>query len=150
MFLGIHHRTLDAKGRLILPLEVREALEGGGCITRGPDNCLVLFKQEEFDAMSVDLREKSKRGPAARKAVRAFYNGAARCQPDRQGRIAIPEHLRSFARLGEQVVVGGVESRIEVWDAEEWARQDAEGQALLAQEQIYGQFPDDKVHDIGI
>ena len=150
MFLGIHHRTLDAKGRLILPLEVREALEGGGCITRGPDNCLVLFKQEDFDSMADDLAEKAKRGPAARKAVRAFYHGAARCQPDRQGRIAIPEHLRSFARLGEQVVVGGVGRRIEVWNADEWASQDAEGMALLAQEQIDVHFPDDKVHDIGI
>ena len=150
MFVGIHHRSLDVKGRLILPPGVRELLEGGGFITRGPDNCLVLFTHEEFDAMAADLREKAKRGPNARKAVRAFYHGAAPCQPDRQGRIAIPEHLRSFARLGEQVVVGGVESRIEVWNAEEWARQDAEGMALLAQEQIYGDLPDDKVHDIGI
>ena len=40
-----------------------------------------------------------------------------RSSPDKQGRVAIPQPLREFAGLDRDVVVAGVFSRIEIWDA---------------------------------
>ena len=131
MFLGTYYRTLDAKGRLVLPSPHREQLEGGAFITRGPDRCLVVFTKEEFDGLSAGMSEKARRGPAARKAVRAFFNGAAEATPDRQGRVSIPEHLRRYAGLGEQVVIGGVAQRMEIWDAARYETADEEGMGYL-------------------
>ena len=41
--------------------------------------------------------------------------------PDRQGRVTIPASLREFAGLGRELIVIGVGSRAEIWDAKAWA-----------------------------
>jgi MraZ protein len=40
--------------------------------------------------------------------------------PDKQGRITIPPHLRSYAALDKECVVVGAMNRVEVWDATSW------------------------------
>ncbi|HEV7685446.1 MAG TPA: cell division/cell wall cluster transcriptional repressor MraZ, partial [Acidimicrobiia bacterium] len=70
---------------------------------------------------------------------RSFFAGAAEVAPDRQGRVPVPVHLREFADLSieREVVVAGVLSRIEIWDAERWAQREQEGaQAISAAEGI--------------
>jgi MraZ protein len=143
MFVGTYHRTLDTKGRIVLPTPLREGLEGGAYITRGRDGCLVLFPKEGFENAATGLREISTRGAAARKAVRAFFNGAAEGTPDRQGRVGIPEHLRQFAGLEDQVVIGGVANRIEIWDAARYQAEDQEGMDYLNENMS-------EVNDLGI
>ena len=39
---------------------------------------------------------------------------------DAQGRILVPEHLRTYAGLSKEAVVAGVFNRIEVWDKGTW------------------------------
>ncbi|MBV8952125.1 MAG: division/cell wall cluster transcriptional repressor MraZ, partial [Actinobacteria bacterium] len=52
--------------------------------------------------------------------------------PDRQGRVAIPQNLRDFAGLERDVMVVGVDVRIEIWDTTRWRTQDEAGQADIA------------------
>ena len=35
---------------------------------------------------------------------------------DRQGRITIPAHLRKYASLERELVIVGLEDRLEIWD----------------------------------
>ena len=46
--------------------------------------------------------------------------GASESEPDRLGRIVIPDYLFQFAGLGKRVVIAGVFNRFEVWDEERW------------------------------
>jgi MraZ protein len=120
MFLGTYEHSLDVKGRVILPVKFREQLEAGAFLAKSLDGCLSLYTAEEFEKVAQDMQEKARRGGNERNAVRSFAAGAAEATPDRQGRISIPAHLRSFARLEREVVVTGVLSRIEIWDAARW------------------------------
>jgi MraZ protein len=74
----------------------------------------------------------AKRGAKERQAVRNLFAGATPAEPDRQGRVAIPAHLRSFAGLEREVVVAGVFSRLEIWDATRWAARTQEGDSSIA------------------
>ena len=47
-------------------------------------------------------------------------SGASDETPDKQGRITIPPHLRSYASLEKDCVVVGAINRVEVWDAAAW------------------------------
>lgn len=120
MFLGEFEHSLDAKGRVILPARFRERLEAGAYISKQIDGCLAVWPPEEFERVMDEMQEKARRGPTERNAVRAFAAGAADVVPDRQGRIAIPPKLREFAGLDRDVVILGVGSRIEIWDARRW------------------------------
>jgi MraZ protein len=140
MFLGEFQHTLDAKGRVILPAKFRDQLEGGAVIAKTLDGCLAVYPIDEWGTVSNEVREIAKRGPQARQAARSFFAGAQEVEPDRQGRVAVPTHLRSYANLERDVVVAGVFSRIEIWDSETWRQKNAEGEQALAGESELSDF----------
>lgn len=132
LFLGEYQHSLDSKGRVILPAKFREPFEQGGFITKVLDGCLALYTAEEFEKVAADMQEKARRGGRERAAVRAFAAGTAEITPDRQGRIAIPPNLRTFAKLEREVAVIGAFGRIEIWNAESWAEVNRTGEENLA------------------
>ena len=133
MFLGQYQHSLDDKGRVILPAKFRGQLEGGAYMARGLDGCVCVYPTDEWERVSSNMRELATRGPQQRQAARTFFAGAAEVTPDRQGRVAVPAHLREFAGLSldREVVVAGVLSRIELWDAARWVQREQEGEQVI-------------------
>ncbi|HEV2768297.1 MAG TPA: division/cell wall cluster transcriptional repressor MraZ [Acidimicrobiales bacterium] len=132
MFFGEFDHSLDAKGRVILPAEFRDRLEDGGFITKNLDGCLAIYTTEEFQEVAAGMQEKARRGPTERNVARSFAAGTRSIKPDKQGRVAIPAHLRDFAGLERDVKVTGAINRIEIWDAQRWIPKNQEGEAMLA------------------
>lgn len=132
MFVGTFEHSLDAKGRLILPAKFREELESGAYLAKSLDGCLALYTTEEFEKVAQEMQETARRGGAQRNVVRSFAAGAAEATPDKQGRISVPSHLRAYAGLDREVVVTGVLSRIEIWDAAKWREVDSEAERAMA------------------
>src|SRR4051812_14396127 len=85
MFLGEFQHSLDAKGRVILPVRFREQLEGGGYMAKALDGCLAVYPVAEFTQLAAKLREARERGPQERQAARSFFAGAVDSTPDKQG-----------------------------------------------------------------
>lgn len=131
MFLGEHEHSLDAKGRLILPAKYRDALQDA-FVTGERDGCLALWPRDEFRSRAEEMRARSKGSPTDRRAARAFFSAAEEANPDRQGRIAIPVKLRSYAGLEREVVVCGQYDHVEIWDSARWRQHEARGAADLA------------------
>jgi MraZ protein len=132
MFLGEYQHSLDAKGRVILPAEFRDPLAAGAVIAKGLDGCLSVYSREEFEGMAERIRENARRGERERRAARSFFAGAKPVAPDKQGRVAIPQNLREYAGLEHDVIVVGIDRRIEVWDSVRWREQDERGQTDIA------------------
>lgn len=140
MFLGEYQHSLDAKGRVILPSKFRDQLANGAYMAKGSDGCLFVYTAEEFEAVAAEARELAKRGARERQAARSFFAGAADIVPDKQGRVAVPPHLREFAGLERDVVVAGIFSRIEIWDAARWRERDREGDTFLSESDALPDF----------
>jgi MraZ protein len=113
MFLGTYAPKLDDKGRIILPAKFRDELEGGVVLTRGQEHC-------EFEELHNKIRQAPVTSKQARDYMRVFLSGADASVPDKQNRVSIPAHLRSYAGLERELVVIGAGSRAEIWDAEAW------------------------------
>src|SRR2546423_13193239 len=128
MYLGTFEHALDTKGRVILPAKFRDRLENGAFLAKSVDGCLSLYDAEGFERVAHDMQEQARRGALERNAVRSFAAGAAEATPDRQGRITIPQHLRTFAELERDVVVTGALNRIEIWNAAKWRGSNAKNQ----------------------
>jgi MraZ protein len=121
MLLGSHAPKLDEKGRVILPAKFRDDLSSGLVLTRGQDRCLYVFSSKEFEAINETIRQAPITSKQARDYLRIFLSGASDEIPDKQGRVTIPPALRTYAALGKELVVIGVGSRAEIWDATAWA-----------------------------
>ena len=134
MFLGQYQHSLDEKGRVILPAKFRGQLEDGAYMARGLDGCVCVYPTDEWERVSNNMRDLATRGTQERQAARSFFAGAAEVAPDRQGRVPVPVHLRDFAGLSleREVVVAGVLSRIEIWDAQKWSTREQEGEQVIS------------------
>ena len=132
MFTGEYQHALDPKGRVILPARFRHDLEQGAYMAKGQDGCIAVYPADEWEGVAERARELSRQGPTQRNAARAFFAGAAPAEPDRQGRVAIPQNLREFAGLDRDVVVAGVFTRVEIWSAERWTEVSRAADSTLA------------------
>ena len=48
MFSGEYQHTIDAKGRIIMPVKFREALGDSFFVTKGLDHNLLVFSRDEW------------------------------------------------------------------------------------------------------
>ena len=120
MFRGEYSHTVDAKGRLIIPLKFREQLGEECIVTRGLDGCLFIFESGEWEAYEEKLRKLPMTNKNARSFVRFLSGGATPCEFDKQGRILLPATLRKFAGIEKDVVLAGLPNRIEIWSEQKW------------------------------
>ncbi len=116
VFMGEYNHTVDAKGRVIIPAKFREALGDAFVVTKGLDGCLFVFAMDEWSSFEEKLRTLPIANKDARKFTRFFLAGAADVEPDKQGRVLIPNNLREFGGLTKDVVLVGVSNRVEIWD----------------------------------
>ncbi len=134
MFLGTHSPKLDDKGRLFLPARFREVLEPGVVITKGQENCLYVFKKEDFQVRAALLQQASLTQRSAREYGRMFFSSAHDDTPDKQGRVTIPLTLRTYAKLTKDCVVLGANDRLEIWDAAEWQAYEARADVAFSEQ----------------
>lgn len=120
MFQGEYQHGLDAKGRLILPVRIREELGPKFVLTKGLDGCLFIYTPQSWEAFSQSLHRLSTSNKDARRLVRHFIGSSVECESDKQGRFLIPPVLRSFADIDKEVTVLGVTDRVELWSTEKY------------------------------
>ncbi len=126
VFLGEYEHSVDTKGRIAVPARYRAKLEQGLVITRSFDRCLFVYPQEEWESLSLKLNALSFVQEEVRKARRMLFGNAFELELDRQGRILLPGSLRDFAKIGNDAIVAGMGSYIEIWPTEAWrANQEA-------------------------
>ena len=132
MFLGTHTPKLDEKGRLILPAKYRDELAEGLVITRFQERCLAIWPIQTFVEVAQTVRNTSS-SQQVRDYQRMLASGASDETPDKQGRITIPPHLRSYAGLDKDCVVVGAINRVEVWDADAWLSYSEQKESAFAE-----------------
>lgn len=121
MFIGEYSHNLDDKGRLAIPKKFRTALAKGAVITRGLDDCLFLYTKAEWKRLAEKLANLPFSQANARAFARLMLAGAMDVALDKQGRVVLPEYLRSYAGLSKATIVAGLYNRLEIWDQSKWS-----------------------------
>ena len=124
MFIGEYEHSLDAKGRVIMPVKLRDDIGEKFIITKGLDGCLFAYSQNEWTNFEEKLKSLPLTNKNARDFVRFFLSGATECELDKQGRFLIPNNLRVAASLEKEAVIIGVGTRLEIWDKATWSKCD--------------------------
>jgi len=126
VFQGASSISIDAKGRISIPARHRDALslqsEGRVTLTRHPHGCLLFFPRSVWEIH----REQIAGWPLSAKAwQRIFLGSASDVEMDSAGRILISPELRSAAGLTKEVMLLGMGSHFEIWDAGRLAESEA-------------------------
>ena len=121
--------TFDPKGRLIVPAKYRVELGDPFYITPGLDGCLAVYPEAKWQG----IMEKIAQAPrAVAKKARYMLANTVTCEPDKQGRILIPQELREQAHLEGRVLFVGQFDYAELWNVETF--QAAEAESLTPEE----------------
>ncbi len=119
MLGGCYSHNIDAKGRVILPAKLRSDLGETFVVTKGfGDPCLFVYPQDEWRRIEDRIRQLPM--AKAKELQRFLFATAAEVEPDKQGRIVVPQDLRDYAGLQKDVYVIGASVRAEIWDAQRW------------------------------
>lgn len=118
--IGEYNHSLDTKGRMTVPSKLREQLGMTFVVTKGMDNCLHAYSNNEWEIFG----EKVNNLPTTKRGLKRFFLGSAtECEVDNQGRILLPANLRSFAGITKDVTIVGVGDHAEIWSKENWDSQ---------------------------
>ena len=135
VFVGRYEHTLDSKGRVILPAKYRADFEHGGYLTEHREGCLALWTPAEFDRQLRAMQDRAASGRNDRNRARLWAANSHEVEVDRQGRMAIPAHLRDFATLQGDVLVHGAIDRIELWNPQVWGERVAPEERWFLEEE---------------
>ena len=116
---GEYQHSIDTKGRLFIPANLREELGDTIYVTISIERALAVYSEDAWR----EKEEKFNALPSAQaRRIRPLFVNAAKCTLDGQGRILVPQKLRTFANLKKDVMVLGVSNHAEIWDKAEWAK----------------------------
>src|SRR6218665_1970484 len=118
---------MDAKGRLAVPTRHREVLQalcaGQLTITKHPEGCLMVFPRPAWET----FRDKVAALPmSAAGWKRIFLGNAMDVEVDSAARVLVSPELRAAAGLTKDVMLLGMGSHFELWDAQRYAAHEAE------------------------
>lgn len=119
--------SLDAKGRLAVPARHRDALSAlcGGqlTLTKHPEGCLMVFPRPAWET----FRDKVAALPMSASGwKRIFLGNAMDVEIDATSRVLVSPELRAAAGLSKDVMLLGMGSHFELWDAQRYAAHEAE------------------------
>jgi MraZ protein len=122
VFQGASALNLDVKGRMSVPAKHRDALlvqgEGRVTLTKHPDGCLMVFPRPEWEAFRARVAQLPIDAHWWR---RIFLGNATELDLDSAGRILVSPELRSAAGIQREVILLGMGSHLELWDAATYA-----------------------------
>jgi MraZ protein len=119
--LGEYELRIDHKGRVAIPVRFRETFRKGLVLSRGFDKCLIIYTLAEWEKVAERLVSLPLTQLNTRRISRLTFSSAFALELDRQGRIILPPVLRQYAEIGDEVVVVGAYTHIQIWSKELWA-----------------------------
>lgn len=120
MLLGQYEGKVGAKNRIAVPKKIRAIIGNKLIVTFGYEKSLIIVSQDRWKALLEGTEGKPFIQKPARETQRFLLGGASFVELDDKGRFIIPNYLRSFAEIKNEVVFLGLSRYVELWDKAVW------------------------------
>jgi len=121
-FLGTHLNKLDAKGRLSIPAPfraaLRDALAGPSIVLRRSHllPCIDVWPLAMLHKAAAQLETLDPLSPEHDEIAARVYGDSYPTEPDKEGRIVVPERYLAHATISESVAVTGRGLYFQLWE----------------------------------
>lgn len=131
MFRGRYEHTMTKTGRVSIPSKFREVLRKNNSdetfVITNFDSYLIAYPMREWSELERKLSKISLTDSEATSSIRYLMGNAVDCPIDNQGRVLIPQSLRSYAGIETEVVLVGMLKKVEIWSRETWEKENGSG-----------------------
>ena len=153
-----YDHVIDDKGRLAIPSQIRNAMDpeiDGKAFFLVPEaRYLQLIPEKLFERLA-NIPTGLMPAPEVAKVRRYLFSNASRLEPDKQGRVMIPDRYMADSKhrdpitptlLGRSVMLVGAGERLEIWNRDDYIAHMRELNAdrlsfQPALQQMFGHFP---------
>ena len=140
-FKGCEIFSLDNKGRVNVPSKMRKALspeaEDTFTVTRGVDQCIVAYPNDEWKKYALRLQELNQFDPKNRYVIHTINMWCDEVVIDAQQRIMLPKRLLEFAEIETKIIIVGMIDHIAFWNPDlhdEYLKSSAEPYEAIAEQ----------------
>ena len=118
MYFGNYEHSLDEKGRLMIPRQLRNGLKEN-CplyILQGFEGCIAVYSETEFNKLISECQSISFNKKNSRDYLRLVLSSVTELNIDKVGRIQLPIQTLAKYKINKQVTIIGVRDHFEIWD----------------------------------
>ena len=131
---GEYEVSIDDKNRFLIPAEIRKRMdpERDGVaffLVIGADRKPWIYTERFYESLVAEVPATMSPNLDRLAYDRRVFGTAAYMEPDKQGRVLIPEAMRRRTALDKEVTLVGVRDHLEIWNRPEW---EAERERLFA------------------
>lgn len=140
MFKGIHNLTIDAKGRMKMPMKYqKQNIDENGLTAvvlsiHPDDNCLVLYVAEAWNELEKKIDALPSLNVFTKRLKRKLIGHATELEIDGNNRLLIPAPLREYAKMDKKIILSGQGNNFEIWDESNWHQELEKLDELTAKE----------------
>lgn len=121
MFLGEYQPNITEGNRIALPKKLREQVVGEEVVlSKGFEKCVFLYDKADWEKEWDKQIDNPITDAKTRQLKRYVFSGAVSAVLDDQGRVVVPQALRTYAGLEKEVVIIGAGDHMELWDRLTW------------------------------
>jgi MraZ protein len=122
---GEYELNIDDKNRFLIPAEIRKRMhpERDGqafYLVIGPDRRPWMYPEKSYQALVATVPAELSPGRDRLAFDRRMFGTAAYLEPDKQGRVLIPDATRRRTGLDKEVTLVGVRDHLEIWNRPDW------------------------------
>jgi MraZ protein len=138
-FFGYSNHVIDGKFRLALPSKFREGLKQPFVITKNfeeheIERCILVFSLEGWQTIMEKANTELTMDAISRRFRRDFFGSTEIVEPDAQGRVLVPEHLRKHAGITKDVLSLGAGDHVELWAKERYDAYKEQADSVIKQQ----------------
>jgi MraZ protein len=121
-FTDSYERSIDAKGRLQIPSQLREIMESANqgrilyLVPGARSGTLALYPAAKFEQMAQYMDNAPSPDDDALTYQQLFYSMASRLEMDKQGRVLLPERMLKRANIGTELMLTGAGGHLDLWN----------------------------------
>jgi MraZ protein len=121
--IGTEEANLDDKGRLLVSKKKRERLGDDFILVLGKVGCLIAYPKVVWEQLLSEIFAVETMNPAREEYTRLVLGTAEDdLKFDVQGRVVVPQKLRTEAKLSREILLIGCGDRVEIWAKAEWEK----------------------------
>ena len=126
--------SIDDKNRFLIPSEIRKRMEperdgNAFFMVIGADRRPYIYTERYYESLVEQQPAELSPGRDRLAYDRRMFGTACYLEPDKQGRVLIPDQVRKRTGLEKEVTLVGVRDHMELWNRAEW---EAEREKLFA------------------